>query len=172
MSTDPHLDVLEALSRVLSDPAAFVALVADAADEDDARRRLQEAYGFDSVQAQAVLDLQFRHATRARRAALEAELRAMREAVAVPWDPPLPLQATVRSPRLIEVDIDGVLHRVDGADLEDSLDGLIALVRQHLAGPARRNVVVTITGSAAGPTGVLVDPVSSASFSYDDEAPT
>jgi hypothetical protein len=172
VSADPRLAVLEALSRVLSDPAAFLALLTDAEDEDDARRRLRGAYGFDAVQAQAVLDLQFRHATQSRRAAVESELEAMREAVAVPWDPPLPLQATVRSPRRIEVEIDGVLHRVDGADLEDSLDGLIALVRQHLAGPARRNVVVTVTGSAAGPTGVLVDPMSSASFSYDDEAPT
>jgi hypothetical protein len=102
---------------------------------------------------------------------LEAlSLLAMREAVSVPWDPPLHLHATVRSPRRIEVEIDGVLHRADGADLKDSLDGLIALVRQHLAGPRRRNVVVTIGGSD-GPTRMLVDPVGSATFSYD-EAPT
>jgi hypothetical protein len=172
VSTDPRLAVLEALSRVLSDPAGCLALVADADDEDDAARRLRNAYGFDAVQAQAVLDLQFRSATRSRRAAMEAELRTVQDAVSAPWDPPLQLPATVRYPRLIEVDIDGVLHRFDGADLADCLHGLIALVRQHLARPARRNVVVTITGSAAGPTGVLVDPVGSATFSYDDEAPT
>jgi hypothetical protein len=172
VSTDPRRAVLEALARALSDPAAFLALLTDSEDEDEARRRLQEVHGFDAVQAQAVLDLQFRHATRSRRAAVAAEFRTVQDAVSVPWDPPLQVQATVRSPRRIEVDVGGVQHRVDGADLEDSLDGLIALVRQHLARPERRNVLVTITGSASGPTGVLVDPVGSATFSYDDEAPT
>ena len=57
--------VLSAIGRVLAEPAQLLALLAAAEDDDDALRRVREAYGFDADQAQAVLDLQFRHVTRA-----------------------------------------------------------------------------------------------------------
>lgn len=166
------LEALGALSRALADPAAFLALVTDSDDEDDARRRLREAFGFDAVQARAVLDLQVGRLTRARRAAVEAEFRTLQDAVSVPWHPPLDLAATVRSPGRIEVEIDGVGHRVDGEDADDALTGLASLVRAHLAAPRRRTVVVTISGAGAGPTQAVVDPVGGTRFLYDDEAPT
>jgi len=109
---DPHDEmrraVLGALSRVLADLPALLAVLAEADDENDAVRRLEEAYDFTPVQAQAVLDVQFRLVTRARRAAVDAELRDVTVALAAPWDPPLDLQATVRSPQLVELVIAGV----------------------------------------------------------------
>ena len=57
--------VLSAIGRVLAEPAQLLALLAAAEDDDDALRRVREAYGFDADQVQAVLDLQFRHVTRA-----------------------------------------------------------------------------------------------------------
>lgn len=76
---DPHaetrLAVLGAMSRALADLPALMALLAEADDEADAVRRLQETHAFSPLQARAVLDLQFSRLPRARRAALDAELR-------------------------------------------------------------------------------------------------
>ncbi len=170
--THPHhevrLAILEALSRVLGDLPPFLALLAEADDESDAVRRLEEAYDFTPVQAQAVLDVQFRLATRARRAAVDAELRDVTDALAAPWDPPLHLQATVHSPQMVELVIAGVEHRVEGVDLDDCLGHVVSLVRESVARPERRWVAVT-TGLADGPTRILVDPVGSAEFLYDGD---
>jgi hypothetical protein len=119
------------------------------------------------VQAQAVLDGQFRLLTLARRDALDAALRDLRDALAAPWDPPLEVEATVRSPRDAELVIAGAAHRVEGADLNDCLERVASLVREKLARPQRRRVAVS-TGLAEGPTRILVDPVGAAEFFYDD----
>jgi hypothetical protein len=162
-----RLDILSALSRVLAEPTRLVALLADAEDDHDAVRRLREAYDFTSVQAEAVLDGQFRLLTRPRRSAMESELADVGEALAVPWDPPLDVRAMFRSPRQVDVVLAGVEHRVEGEDLEDCLDQVVSLVRTNLARPERRRVAVS-TGLTDGPTYVLVDPVNSASFLYDE----
>ena len=170
--TDPHRElraaVPRALSRVLADLPALLALLAESDDEGDAVRRLQEAYDFTAVQARAVLDAQFGLVTRARRAAVDAELRDVTDALGAPWDPPLDVQVTVLSPRLVELVIAGVGHRVEGADLDDCLGHVVSLVRERLARPQRRRVAVT-TGLAGGPTRILVDAVGSAEFSYDGD---
>ena len=93
-----HLAVLSALSHVATDPGQLVALLAAAEDDDAAVRLLREAYDFTPVQAHAVLDGQFRLLTRARRDAVNAALRDLRDALAAPWDPPLDVEATVRPP--------------------------------------------------------------------------
>jgi hypothetical protein len=165
-SADDRLAVLQALSRALADVPTLVALLAESDDDSDAARRLQEAYDFTPVQAQVVLDLQFRRVPRARRAAVDEELRDVTDAMAVPWNPPLEVLATVHSPQLVELVIGGTTHRVEGADLDDCLYFLVSLVRERLARPERRNVAVT-TGLAGGPTRILVDPVGNAEFSYD-----
>jgi hypothetical protein len=163
-----RLTVLGALSRVLADVPALLALLAEADDESDAVRRLEQAYDFTPVQAQAVLDAQFRRVTRAHRAAVDAELRDVTDALAAPWDPPLDAQATVHSPQLVDLVIAGVEHRVEGENLDDCLGQVVCLVRESLARPERRRVAVT-TGLADGPTRILVDPVGSAAFLYDGD---
>lgn len=162
-----HLAVLSVLSQVSAEPGRLVALLASADDDDAAVRLLREAYGFTSLQARAVLDAQFRLLTRARRAAVDVALRDMRDAMAVPWDPPLDVQATMRSPRGAEVVIAGVMHHVEGADLNDCLERLASLVREKLARPQRRRVAVS-TGLADGPLRILVDPVGAAEIVYND----
>ncbi|RBY84716.1 hypothetical protein [Blastococcus sp. TF02A-26] len=162
---DVRLVVLTAVSHVLADPAAFVALLSAADGEADAVRRLREAHGFTAFQARVVLDLQFSVLTGERRARAEDELALLRRALDEPWDPPLELSATVRSPRSLEVPVDGAVHVVEAADREELLDRLVTVVRDRLARPRRRRVAVT-TGLAEGPVTVLVDPVGGARFRY------
>jgi hypothetical protein len=164
-----HIAVLDALSRVLADLPSLVAILAGADDEDDAVGRLRQAYDLTPVQARAVLDAQLRLATRARRAAVDAELGDVRDALDTPWDPPLEVLATVHSPQLVEVVIAGVEHRIEGADLDDCLSRVVSVVWAELARPQRRRVTVR-TGLTDGPTRVLVDPIGSAEFHYDGAA--
>jgi hypothetical protein len=144
----------------------LVAVLAAAEDEDDSVRRLREAYDFTPVQARAVLDAQLRRFNRAHRAELDTELQILREALAAPWDPALDIRAAVHPPELVVVVIDGVEHRIHGEDLDDCLTRLVSLVREKLALPRRRRVTVT-TGLTDGPTRILVDPVATAHFFYD-----
>jgi DNA gyrase subunit A len=51
--------IYDALSRALGDAHAVLDLIMNAADRDGASAALQEAYGFDEMQAAALLDLQF-----------------------------------------------------------------------------------------------------------------
>jgi hypothetical protein len=162
-----HLAVLSALSQVSTDPGQLVALLAAAEDDEAAVRLLREAYDFTPVQAQAVLDAQFRLLTYARRDAVDTGLRDVRDALAAPWDPPLEVRATVRPPGAAELVIAGVEHRVDGKDLYDCLERVASLVREKLARPQRRRAAVG-TGLTEGPTRILVDPVGAVEFVYDD----
>jgi hypothetical protein len=114
-----------------------VALLAAAEDDDAAVRLLREAFDVTPVQAEAVLDGEFRLLTLARRDALGAALRDLRDALAAPWDPPVEVEATVRSPRDAELVIAGAEHRIEGADLNDCLERLASLVRASVLRPAR-----------------------------------
>ncbi|NHA00664.1 hypothetical protein G5V59_13275 [Nocardioides sp. W3-2-3] len=58
------------LAAAAEDPLATLALVVDAADEASARIAVQEHFGVGPVEAQAVLDMQFRRANRHGRAAI------------------------------------------------------------------------------------------------------
>jgi hypothetical protein len=69
--------IYEALSRAFGDAHAVLDLIMNAADRDGASVALQEAYGFDEMQAAAVLDLQFRRVgTRERSQIREAHREA------------------------------------------------------------------------------------------------
>jgi len=98
-----RLAVLSALADVSADLPRLVAVLAEAEDDADALRRLQAAYDFTPVQAQAVLDAQLRLLTRGRRASLAHDLQVLREALAAPWDPPFDVHVTGNSPRAVTV---------------------------------------------------------------------
>lgn len=70
---EDRLHVLSALAAALEDPLATLALVAAAPDEDAALGSLQERFGFDRLQARAVVDLQFRRASGRHRTAVLRE---------------------------------------------------------------------------------------------------
>ncbi len=123
-------------------------------------------------QAEGVLEQQLWLLTGARRAGLENQLQTVREALAATWDPPLTLTATIESPRRAAVVIEGDEHRVEGQKLGDTVDRIVEVVREQVALPHRRRVSVDVdTRIAKAPTRILIDPVSSARYSYrDDEA--
>ncbi|MGY1846337.1 MULTISPECIES: hypothetical protein [unclassified Blastococcus] len=169
MHPDKRLEILTAFAAATADPSRLGALLGDAADDSDAVRRLQTAYGFTPGQARAVLDLQLARITREHRARLQAEIDALRDAAAGLWDPPIEVTATARSGREIVVGLPDHEHDVHGDDSADCLDRMVVLVRDELAGPRRRRVTVTFTATVPdGPRTVHVDPVGSASFCYDD----
>ena len=86
------------------------------------------------------------------------------------WDPPLTVGATIHSPRRAAVVIEGDEHRVEGQKLEDTVNGIVAVVREQMARLRRRRVSVEVdTDLAKAPTRILVDPVSSARFFYEDD---
>ena len=58
-----RLAVYDALVRVLEDPRALMDLMLGARNLEAATHALQERFGLDTVQAAAVLDMQFRRVT-------------------------------------------------------------------------------------------------------------
>lgn len=70
--------VLDALVEALRRRDEFVAVVASADDADGARTRLMAAFGFDAIQANAVLDMQVRRMTVVELQRLEVELGEIR----------------------------------------------------------------------------------------------
>lgn len=167
-----HLALLAAISQVSSDLPRAAALLADAADDADAISRLREAYGLTAEQAGGVLEQQLWLLTGARRAELDNQLQTLRAALAATWDPPLTLAATIESPRRAAIVIEGDEHRVEGQELGDTVERMVDVVREQVALPHRRRVVVDVdTGLAKAPTRILIDPVSSTRYFYrDDEA--
>jgi len=63
-NAEERLHIFNALGEALSDPHEVLQLLMDADDPDLAGEALREKYGFDLVQAQAVLDSQFRRVTK------------------------------------------------------------------------------------------------------------
>src|SRR3712207_4263343 len=165
-----HLALLTAISQVLTDLPRAAALLADAADDAAAIGRLREAYGLTAEQAGGVLEQQLWLLTGARRAELANQLQTLREALAATWDPPLTVAATIESPRRAAVMIEGDEHRVEGRRLGDTVERIVDVVREQVALPHLRRVSVDVdTGVAKAPTRILIDPVSSARYFYQDD---
>jgi DNA gyrase subunit A len=77
---EEEISIYEALIRALEEPHETLDLLLAAADADEAMDALQTRFGFTSLQAHAVVDLQFRRSTlRDRRLAVQhlEELRAV-----------------------------------------------------------------------------------------------
>lgn len=81
-----RLHIVSALAETWSQPEQVMQIVSASADPDQARARLQDAFGLDELQAAAVLDGQFRNATltlvdriRTDRDELIEELRRLQE---------------------------------------------------------------------------------------------
>lgn len=67
--------VLGAISTALADAHKVLDIILGAGDVGSARMTLKKAYGFDTIQADAVLDMQFRLAATRCREAIEQEIR-------------------------------------------------------------------------------------------------
>ncbi len=75
---EQRLSILAAYEAALAAPVRLVGLLADAADDEDAVRRVRDAFGLSAEQAGAVLDLQFRRLHRAGRTRVADELAVLR----------------------------------------------------------------------------------------------
>ena len=62
--TEERLHLLEGIASALEDLAAVIEAVTRAEDADAAREALRARFGFSALQATAVLDQQYRRATR------------------------------------------------------------------------------------------------------------
>ena len=76
---DDRVRILTAMSQALEDRVTVVQLVGEAEDRDRAREALMAAYGWDTVESTAVLDLQFQRASRSERERIAEELHEARE---------------------------------------------------------------------------------------------
>jgi len=73
----------EALVTMMQHPHAVLDVLLQADDPDSATTALRERFGFDEVQAQAVMDLQFRRATARDRREIEDRHREISEQLAL-----------------------------------------------------------------------------------------
>ncbi|MCX6398590.1 MAG: hypothetical protein NTX33_01500 [Propionibacteriales bacterium] len=74
-SAEDRRHVLGAISTALADAHKVLDIVLEARDVGPARTALEKAYGFDAIQADAVLSMQFRLAATRYREAVEREVR-------------------------------------------------------------------------------------------------
>lgn len=72
---EERLHIMEALATALADPHTVLDLVLGASDSVTARKALEKRFAFDAVQADAVLQMQFRQAAQQHRAAIEGARR-------------------------------------------------------------------------------------------------
>ena len=80
--TRDSLRLYEALVTMMQQPHAFLDVLLQADDPDAAKTALRERFGFDDVQASAVMDLQFRRATARDRHRIEDRRRELSEQLA------------------------------------------------------------------------------------------
>ncbi|MDT0274638.1 hypothetical protein [Blastococcus goldschmidtiae] len=158
---------LAAIDAALADPVRLVAVLVDAEDDEDAVRRVRDAFDLTDEQAGSVLDLQFRRLHRAGRARVAEELRVRR----TEWGPPLPGTLTFSGRRSAVLTVDGQERRFTAGGVESVLSRVSARLLDEVATPGLRPVVVEVSGLPGGPVRFTVTPPGTASFEYDDEVP-
>ncbi|MCA0145778.1 hypothetical protein [Blastococcus sp. LR1] len=168
--SDPRaekLAILAAYEAALADPVRLVVLLADAADDDDAVRRVQEAFDLPAEQATAVLDLQFRRLSRATRAHVADELRILR----AEWGPDVPATVAFTSRCSAVVTVDGDARTLSAAGAQEVLVRISAHLVDDVAVPRMCPVVAEVTGSAGGPVRIRALPSGDTSCEYADDPP-
>jgi DNA gyrase/topoisomerase IV subunit A len=163
-----RLAPLAAMDAALADPVRLVTLLVDAEDDEDALRRVRDAFDLTDEQAASVLDLQFRRLHRAGRARVAAELAVLR----AEWGPALPATLAFTDRRSAVLTVEREERRFTARGLQ----AVLGLVTDHLlddvAVPRLRPVVVTVTGPADAPVRFTVVPSRSASYQYAGDVET
>jgi hypothetical protein len=167
--SDPHrgerLSVLVAIDAALTDPVRLIGILAQAADDDDAVRRLRDAFDLDDVQAQAVLDLQVRRVTPAHRARIAEELRVLR----TDWGPPVEAAVRFTGRRSAVLAVDGTERSFRAGGVSGVLERIGAFVVEEIAVPRLRPVTATISGLPDGPIRMTYTPARNGHVEYPDE---
>ena len=160
-----HLPQLAAMDAALADPARLVALLVDAADDEDALRRVRDAFDLTDEEAGSVLDLPFRRLHRAGRARVAAELAVLR----TEWGPPLAATLVFSGRRSAVLTLDHDERRFTAGGLPAVLDRVTEFVLDDVAVPRLRPVVIAVDGPAGAPVRCTVVPSRSASYEYADD---
>jgi hypothetical protein len=160
-----RLSILAAIESALADPVRLVGILVESADGDDAVRRLRNAFGLDDVQAQAVLDAQFRQVTAAPRARLAEELRVLR----ADWGPTVEAHIEFTGRRSAVLSVDGTEHTFRAGGVQSVLDRIAEFLLDEVAIPRLRPVAATISGLPAGPIRMTYTPARNGRYEYPDE---
>jgi hypothetical protein len=167
--SDPHreerLAILVAVDAALADPVRLIGILAQAADDDDAVRRLRDAFDLDDVQAQAVLDLQVRRVTPAHRTRIAEELRVLR----ADWGPPVEAAVRFTGRRSAVLAVDGTERSFRAGGVNGVLERIGTFVVEEIAVPRLRPVTATISGLPDGPVRMTYTPAGNGHVEYPDE---
>jgi DNA gyrase subunit A len=77
--TEEQLRIYDGLTRAMTEPHTVLEVLLQAEDPESASAALRDRFGFDPVQATAVLEMQFRRATRLDRLKIEDRQRELSE---------------------------------------------------------------------------------------------
>jgi hypothetical protein len=157
--------ILSAIESALADPVRLLGILLDSEDDDDAIDRLMDAYGVDAVQAQAMLDLQFRRVIPANRARLADELRVLR----AEWGPPVMAHIEFTGRRSAVLSIDGAEHSFRAGGVHGVLDKIRDFALDEVAVPTLRPVVASVAGLPEGPVRMTITPSRDGRYEYPDE---
>ncbi|SDE41440.1 hypothetical protein SAMN05660485_00877 [Blastococcus fimeti] len=160
-----RLSILAATEAALADPVRLVGVLADAVDDEDAVRRVRDAFGLSAEQATAVLDLQFRRLHRAGRTRVTDEVAVLR----AEWGPALPCTLRFTSRRSALLTVEEQERRFTAGGAQDVLDRVTEHLLHDVAVPRLRPVVVEVSGATGGPVRITVSPASSASYHYPED---
>lgn len=77
--TEEQLHIYDGVARAVGEPNEILDIILQAEDPDAASAALQNRFGLDPIQATAVMDLQFRRATRRDRRRIDDRRRELRD---------------------------------------------------------------------------------------------
>lgn len=160
-----RISILAAYEAALADPVRLVGVLADAADDEGAVRRVRDAFGLSEEQAGAVLDLQFRRLHRVGRSRVADELAVLR----AEWGPPLPGTLAFTSRRSAVLTLEEQEQRFTAGGGQAVLDRVTEHLLHDVAVPRLRPVVVEVSGRSGGPIRITVSPAYSASYEYGED---
>ncbi len=149
-----RIRVLSAIEAAAADPLRLLQAMQDAVDDEDAVRRVGDAFTLEEELSRVLLDLQVRQLSVASRSRVADELRLLR----AEWGAPIEATLTVTDRRQGVLRIDGAEHRLGASGRRALFDEVQTLLHEQIARPRLRPVVLTRSGAAGGPVRWTVWP--------------
>ncbi|MFP5372575.1 MAG: hypothetical protein ACLGI3_17760 [Actinomycetes bacterium] len=149
-----RIRVLSAIGAAAADPVRLLAAVQEAADDEDALRRVGEAFSVDEDLSQVLLDLRVGQLSGAFRSRVADELRLL----GAEWGAPVEASLTVPGRRHGVLTVEGAEHRLRAGGWPALFDAVHAFLRDEVARPLLRPVVLTGGEAAGGPARWTVWP--------------
>ena len=146
--------MLSAIEAAAADPLRLLAAVQEAADDEDALRKVGEAFDLDEALSQVLLDLKVSSLSIGSRSRVTDELRLLR----AEWGPPMEATLTVAGRRQAVLTVEGAEHRLGASGRQVRFGEVHAFVHEQVARPRLRPVVLTGGEAAGGPVRWTVRP--------------